>query len=1084
MQNKQTRAQGDQGFITRVVSLFLRSRLSIVLILLSLALGIAALIFMPKEEDPQIVVPMADVIISAPGASAQEVDNLVTTPLEKLLWQIKGVEDVYAISRDGQAVVTVKFYVGTDQEQALVRLHSQIQMHLDEVPSLVSHWLVKPVTINDVPIVNIVLYSEQYNSFQLHQIGQEVLTQLSQLPNISKTYLIGGQSKQARIIFDPLKLAGYGLTPLKIYQAIQTSNVSLLAGTIDNNNHQIDVKTDAFIENPQQLGDLIVAVHNHEPVFLKDVAKVIYGPSEINHYTNIGFSTTAQSPQSNLQPFSSYPAVTIALAKKSGTNAVTVANTILTKLATLKQTLIPQGVHVKITRNYGESAHDKVDELLYSLGLAILTVIIVLIIFLGWRESMIVAVSVPISFALALFVDYLFGYSINRVTLFALILSLGLVVDDPITNVENIQRHLRMSKASLFTAVIHAVNEVLPPVIMASLTIIVSFLPLFFISGMMGPYMSPMAATVPLTIAFSTIASLTIVPWMAYKFLGYRNPPQPIEHSSQTRASQVTSDWIRTGYRKLINPFLSSRSKRYWLLLTIIAALGGCAGMVFLKAIPLQLLPFDNKNVLQLVIDMPEGTPLEQTARTVDDLEAYLKTSPYVDSFTAYVGTPAPMDFNGMVRHYYLRAAANQAIVDVQLLPKDQRALSSHEISLVLRRGLTEIAHRNHAKLAIVETPPGPPVMQTVVAQVSGTPSMRYDQIIQAAKQVKSLLAQEPLVVDINDSTQAPRKDLSFVVNKEKVALNGITPLQIAKTLKLALGETTPLIMHEPNQRTPVNIYFEVPRQDRTSALDLSALTVKAQNGNLVPLIALGHFQKVDHNQPIFQKNLQRVVYVYANTAGRPPANVILSLEDKLSHHPLPAGIQVNWSNEGNWKITVQVFRDMGIGFAAAMLAIYILLFIQTDSFLLPLIMMLAIPLTVIGIVPGFWLLNLIANHPIDGFPTPIFFTATGMIGMIALGGIVIRNSVILVDFIDKSRQKGMSFKEAVLESGAVRLRPIFLTALTAALGAWPITMDPIFSGLAWTLIFGLFASTAFTLLVIPVTYYALYRKQYEKDNT
>jgi multidrug efflux pump subunit AcrB len=522
--------QFKEGLITRVVRLFLTTRLSIVFILLSLALGLAALVAMPKEEDPQIVVPMADVMVSAPGASAEEVQTQVATPLEQLLLQIKGVEDVYSTAQDGQAVVTVKFHVGTNQEQALVRLNNQIQMHADEVPSIVKNWIVKPVSIDDVPIVNIVLYSSRYSPFELHQIGQEVLTQLSQMPDISKTSLIGGTDFQARIVFDPAQLAAVSLTSLDVMQAIQASDVALLAGSLVENNQQKEVEVQAFLKSPQALKNLVVSNANGKAVYLEDVAKVLYGSSETTQYTNIGFVGKNQS----------YNAVTLGLAKKSGTNAVSVANEILARVNVLKQTLIPQGVSVGITRNYGETAHGKVDELIYSLGLAILTVIVVLVLSLGWRESMIVAVSVPISFALALFVDYLFGYSINRVTLFALILSLGLVVDDPITNVENIQRHIRLKNAGIFEAILTAVNEVLPPVIMSSLTIIVSFLPLFFISGMMGPYMSPMAATVPLTIVFSTVASLTIVPWMAYKLLGHRRANHDSTSLNSNHADSVT----------------------------------------------------------------------------------------------------------------------------------------------------------------------------------------------------------------------------------------------------------------------------------------------------------------------------------------------------------------------------------------------------------------------------------------------------------------------------------------------------------------------------------------------------------------
>lgn len=1046
------------GIVSQIVSLFLRSRLSLVFIMVTVALGLSALWLMPKEEEPQIIVPTADIIVSVPGADAEEVQKLVATPLEQFLWQLDEVEDVYSSAENGRAVVSVRFYVGTDQEDALVRLYNQTQMNIDAVPTVVDEWIIKPVSIDDVPIVNIVLHSDQHDDFTLRQVGQELLTQLTQLDEFSKAYLIGGRELQARIIFDATAMAGFQVTPLDIFEAIAQSDVSITTGSIKKGNQEINVQTRAFISKPSELEELVVSVHNNKPVYLRDVAQIKLGPEEASHYSQYYSGQTATGKS----------AVTLAIAKKSGTNAVHVAERILTELNRLQQSLVPAGIGVEITRNYGETASTKVNELMTSLGLAIVTVIGVLMLFMGWREALIVAVSVPICFALALFVDYLLGYTINRVTLFALILSLGLVVDDPITNVENIQRHFFSSQKHRFQTIIDAVNEVLPPVIMATLTIIASFLPLFFITGMMGPYMSPMAATVPLTILFSTVVALTIVPKMADYLL------QPAYIDKLKQRKQVTPVWIAAFYRRLLMPFLNSRAMRYGLALAVILALLGCALLVYAKAVPLKLLPFDNKSELHLVIDLPEGSSLEKTNKVVTDFADYLQQSAWVANFTTYVGVAPPTDFNGLVRQYYFRQLPNLASIQVNLYPKAQRSLSSHDISLSLRRDLTNIAERAHAKLAIVETPPGPPVLQTLVAEVTGDHKTSYSQLIAAAEQLEALLQQQDLVVDVDLSTQTSREEFIFIVDKEKAALNGISATQIAQTLRLALGQTTPMTIHNRYQRQPIQIHFEVPRADRSNTTDLLQLAIKGQTGQLIPLIELGEFKASPHSQIIRQKNLQPIVYVLADTAGRPPVDVILSMSQQLRDHPLPDNIKVNWSGEGAWDITVTVFRDLGLGFAAALIAIYILLFIQTNSFLLPLIMMTAIPLTIIGIIPGFSLLNLIANQPIDGFPTPVFFTATSMIGMLALGGIVIRNSVILIDFINKTVDQGEPFKEAVLKSGAVRLRPIFLTAITVALAAWPITFDPIFSGLAWALIFGVFASTLFSLLIVPVTYFAL----------
>ncbi|MBN2690049.1 MAG: efflux RND transporter permease subunit [Gammaproteobacteria bacterium] len=1056
--------KNKQGLITKIVSLFLRSKLAIVLIIVSMLLGIAAVIVTPKEEDPQIVVPMADVVVQVPGVKAAEVNRLVATPLERLIWQVKGIEDVYSVSRDGEALVTARFFVGQNQEDALVRLLTKIDMNADVMPSIVKSWLVKPVSIDDVPIVNVALYSAKESDFTVRRVAEEVLNELSKVENISKTCIVGGRKLVARVELTPYKLAAYKITPLQVYQAIQNDDLAVIAGKLNRENLQFNVTSDSFLVNKSDLSNVVVGVYAGRIVYLKDIAKVLVGPSLATNYSFIDFAGDN----------SFYPATTVGLAKKSGSNAVTVANNIVAKLKELKKTVIPSDIKTKIIRNYGKTAHDKVNTLLYSLGLAILTVVAVLMWFLGWREALIVAVSVPISFALALFVDYLFGYSINRVTLFALILSLGLVVDDPITNVENIQRHILQSARNISDSILIAVNEVLPPVIMSSLTIIVSFLPLFFITGMMGPYMSPMASTVPLTIIFSTVCSLTVVPWMSYMMLRSKACHHEGISLEDNHHHDVTPEWVKRGYRKIVEPFLESSKRRWLLLIGIIAALLVCVILILMQKVPLQLLPFDNKNELQLVINMPEGTTLEGTNRVVNEMGQYLHGIKDVKNFVTYVGSPSPMDFNGMVRHYYLRQSDNLADIRVNLVDKGERSLSSHELALKMRKRLEEIASANKAKLAIIEMPPGPPVLSTIVAEIRGTPSSSYAQLIQGAKAVESLLKKEKYVVDVSDSSEKVRDKLNFVLDKEKAALNGVSAAEVASTLKLVLGENTPMLLHKVGERNALVIQIMTPLKYRSSSEDLSQINVRNQSGGLVPLVELGHFEKNLQDQPIYQKNLHNLVYVYANVAGRPPADVVLQMHRYLENHPLPNNLRVDWTDEGSIHITVRVFRDMGLGFAAALLAIYVLLFLQTDSFIIPLIMMLAIPLTIIGIVPGFWLLNVIANHPIGGFPTPIFFTATSMIGMIALGGIVIRNSLILISFIDNSVKQGMSFKEAVLMSGAVRLRPIFLTAVTAALGAWPITLDPIFSGLAWALIFGLCASTAFSLLVIPVTYYAL----------
>jgi multidrug efflux pump subunit AcrB len=681
----------------------------------------------------------------------------------------------------------------------------------------------------------------------------------------------------------------------------------------------------------------------------------------------------------------------------------------------------------------------------------------------------VVAVSVPISFSLALFVNFLFGYTINRVTLFALILSLGLVVDDPITNVDNIQRHIVMGRRKPMLATLFAVDEVLPPVIMSTLAIIVSFTPMFFITGMMGPYMGPMAANVPLTVSFSTVAALTIVPWISYKLLrGYAREGSGAE---AVHKREATPAWIKQGYGSLLGPFLESGMRRVFLIAVIIMLLLFSAGLAVFRHVPLKMLPFDNKNELQIVIDMPEGTPLEATDRVVREFEHYLNTVPEVVHHVSYSGTASPMDFNGMVRHYYLREGGHVADIRVNLAEKESRQQQSHEVLLRIRKDLEEIGARHGSRIKIVEMPPGPPVISTVVAEIYGVPGKPYRDVVEAAAGIEGVMRKEPFVVDIDSTVEFPQERLDFVIDKEKAALHGVTPDAVVRTLTLSTL-TDLATVHAAGERQSLPIRLTFPREKRTGSTALAQIPVKTADGRMVPLTEIGTFVETTEDQPIYHKNLERVVYVFGEMAGRAPAEAVLDMQKRLRENPPPEGIEVEWAGEGEWKITLDVFRDLGIAYMAAMMGIYILLVIQMNSFFMPLLIMIAIPLTLIGIMPGFWLFNLLFTNPVGGFDNPVFFTATSMIGMIALGGIVIRNSLVLVEFIEEAVKEGVSLKDAILQSGAVRLRPIVLTAATTALGAWPITLDPVFSGLAWALIFGLLASTLFTLFIVPVAFF------------
>lgn len=1067
------------GSIAAIVRPFLKGTPAIIVLVIALCLGAAAIMITPREEDPQIVVPLADIYVQAPGVPPQEVEKLVATPLEQLLWQIDGVEYVYSISRRGLAIVTVRFYVGEDQVESLVKLHDQITMHTDLVPSIVKGWVIKPVQIDDVPIVTLTLHSNRYDDHQLRRIGEEMLWRLSKLENISRTDITGGRQREVRVELLPEKMTGYAVSLEEINQALEGADAASTAGTINRFNTNFTITTNSFLQSVDDVRQLVVGVHQGRPIYLRDIAEIIDGPAETQSYTRLGHSHRFRQ-HSDLQstPLTS-PAVTLAIAKKQGTNAVDVSRRVLDEVELLKSTIIPDDVSVTVTRNYGQTAQGKVNDLLSSLFFAIITVVALLAFALGWREALVVAVAVPLSFSLALFCNYLFGYTINRVTLFALILSLGLVVDDPITNVDNIQRHIFMGRRNPLQATLFAVKEVLPPVMVSTLAIIICFTPLFFITGMMGPYMAPMSVNVPLTVSFSTLASLTVVPWMTYRLL--RNHPAAASSNKDFgQTGSGPSPSISRLYRRLISPFLASRSKRWLLLIAIVALMLLSLALVVFRMVPLKMLPFDNKNEFQIVIDMPEGTTLESTDAVVRHFESFIRTVPEVTSYTSYVGIPSPMDFNAMVRHYYLRQAPHQADIRVDLALKGKRQMQSHAIVLRLRDALVDIADQYGAKVQLVEVPPGPPVLSTIVAELYSSADTPYNDLVAAADHIKKLMAEEPQVVDIDDMAEVPHERYDFVIDREKAALHGVSTAAISRTLRMAVSGATPARVHETDERHPLHVRIILPRQARSDLSSLVQIPMSTPGGLMVPLAELVDIRKVKNEQTIFHKNLDQVVYVIAEMAGRAPGEAILGLQSRLAETPLPKDIHVQWAGEGEWKITLRVFRDMGLAFAAALVGIYILMIIQTNSFLMPVIIMMAIPLTLIGIMPGFYLLNLVTGEEVGGYQNLVFFTATSMIGMIALGGIVIRNSVVLIEFIQDSLTEKMEVKEAILQSGAIRLRPIVLTALTTALGAWPITLDPIFSGLAWALIFGLFASTLFTLVVVPVTYYAVYGRKVE----
>ena len=774
-------------------------------------------------------------------------------------------------------------------------------------------------------------------------------------------------------------------------------------------------------------------------------------------------------------------AVTIAFSKKRGTNAVSVADNVIEEAHSLGNKILPDDIRLLVTRNYGEIANNKVNDLIGSMVFAIVSVVLLLYFTLGWRESIVVGLAVPVSFAMALFVNYLFGYTINRVTLFALILSLGLVVDDPITNVDNIQRHIKLGKENAFNATLSAVREVLPPVIMSTLAIIISFTPMFFITGMMGPYMGPMAINVPLTVVFSTFCALTFVPWLAYKLLKQYSPdlPQNIDIDEvKSAAASGAPNWVGRIYRKCLSPLLN-RKHAYIFLGIIILLLIFSSGLLLLK-VPLKMLPFDNKDELQLIVDMPNGTSLESADRFNQELEAYLGRINEIKDFETYTGVNSPLDFNGLIRHYNFRRAPYNSDIRINLAAKAKRKMQSHAIALRLRKGLTEIADKFGADIKIVEVPPGPPVISTVTAEVHGDETKTYAELITAAKKLQKIMKEnEPVsLVEIDDMADTPYERVEFKPDMDKLAAHGLTAEDIYRNLQVGTNGLKIGIAHVEDERNPLMIKLILPLSERSSLERIENIWIKSINGSLVQLSELGDFKEVEAEQPVYHKDMERVVYVTAECAGKPPGEIIVSMLLNMKENPLGHGITVKWDGEGEWHITLRVFRDLGIAFGIALIGIYLLMIVQMKNFLMPMIVMLAIPLTIIGIAPGFYLLNLVSAGYVGGYHDPIFFTATAMIGMIALGGIVIRNSIVLIEFVQDSLKEGKQLKEALLESGSVRFRPIILTAATTMLGALPITFDPVFSGLAWSLIFGLISSTLFTLLVIPVVYYLISHKQ------
>lgn len=1061
------------GLAGKLARGFIDSKLTVLLMIVFMIIGVYSSFLIPREEEPQIEVPMADIFIGYPGASPREVESRIVKPLERLLSNIKGVEHVYSTSMQGQGMATVQFHVGEDLERSLVLLYDELGKHMDQMPSGASPPLVKSRAIDDVPIMALSLWSDRYDDFELRGIAEEVLNEMEKIQGVSHTRLIGGRSRQFRVVVDTDKLAGSGLDLMSLAQSIRSANRQMDSGNFHNGDTEFHVSTGKFLERREDLELLIVGTKQGRPIYLNQLATVIDGPQLPRDYLSIGFGRGSDKSKVFR---SEYPAVTLSIAKRKGVDAMEIAEKVQDRVDHLQQNLIPDGVQVELTRNYGLTASEKVSELLMHLLGAILAVTLVVILAMGWRGGLVVFLSVPITFALTLLSYYLLDYTLNRITLFALVFVTGIVVDDSIIIAENMHRHFKMKRLPFKDAALFAINEVGNPTILATFTVIASVLPMAFVSGLMGPYMSPMPIGASIAMLFSLFVALTITPYLGYIFLREKD-----QKTERTKAgTEIQDSRIYKLYERFERPLLESAPKRWLFLGITVLLLIGSLALFATRSVVVKMLPFDNKNELQLLIDLPEGSSLERSSAVAREIGAYLSTREEVVSYQSYIGIAAPMTFNGLVRHYDLRGGSHTADIQINLIDKSERSLQSHDIAKALRPKIQELGDKYGANVKIVEVPPGPPVLSTIVAEVYG-PDHRVQ--IDLAQQIMELLKQTPDVVDVDLMVEEPQPEYKFIIDRDKAALKGISPQYLVEYMALALGEGPVSHGYLEDSFGQVEIQLSLAQQDKASLEELVQLKVASPRDGMVSLGELMTVEEGTKAKSIYRKNQKRVVYVLSDMAGKleSPVYAILGMEDRLKELELPLGHRleehyieqpkfeqdygVKW--DGEWQITLEVFRDLGIAFMGVLIIIYILIVGWFQNYRAPLVMMVAIPLSLIGIVLGHWVLG-------------AFFTATSFIGMIALAGIMVRNSVLLIDFIRLRLDQGIPFKQAVLEAGAVRTTPILLTAGTVVIGAVVILFDPIFQGLAISLMGGTLVSTVLTLLIVPLVYYMIEHKKYK----
>ncbi|MFK5920581.1 MAG: efflux RND transporter permease subunit [Verrucomicrobiota bacterium] len=1082
------------GMAGRMASSFINSKLTPLLILSSILLGIFAIINLPREEEPQIKVPMIDVMVAMPGASAKEIEERVTTPMEKLLWEIPGVEYIYSISAAGQSLVIVRFEVGEDEQQALVSLNQQLQSNYDKIPHGVSYPLIKSKSIDDVPILALTLHSQRYDALTLRRVAAELEDAIKTIPDVAETSLIGGQQRVIRALIDPAKLAARNLSLAGIVPVLQQANRQYRAGDVTAYNEEILIESGAFLHSAKEAGDVVLGAYNGKPIYLREVADIVDGGDDPQHYVLYGAGAGARGDE-NKTPNGEELAVTITVAKRPGTNAISLAETVLAKVDALKGRVIPEEIGVSITRHYGETAAEKSNELLLHMGIAVLSVSILILFMLGWRESLVVAIAIPSTLSLTLLTFYLYGFTLNRITLFALIFSIGILVDDAIVVVENIVRHLRLPEnrgKSMARVSVEAVSEVGNPTVLATWAVIAAILPMAFVGGLMGPYMRPIPIGASAAMIFSLLIAFIVTPWASIRLLKNRSAGEGHDEGEEKEG------WMTRAYRRWMGFLLGSPSHQWGFIIVVVMLLLGSMALVGIGFVKVKMLPFDNKSEFQVILDMPEGTALEQTTQVAREMALVIAAEPEVVNYQVYAGTSSPFNFNGLVRHYFMRHGTNVADLQVNLLPKDARKASSHDIAKRVRPKLEKISRRYEAAIAVAEVPPGPPVLQTLVAEVYGHDRTQREAL---ALEVKNIFESVPGVVDVDWYQEHDQKRLRFHIDKEKAALNGITAETISQTLRLAVEGVDVELVHLPREREPVMLRVKLPRQNRTNAEQLLGLRVRSGDANALPeqvgqaatippLVPLGELVTIEEDiidKSIYHKNLMPVTYVIGDVAGEKesPVYAILEMNKKLAeldarqfgatdaklkifNAQMPfLDMEPSMKWDGEWHITIEVFRDLGTAFAVVLILIYVLMVGWFKSFVTPMIVMIAIPFSLIGIMPA---------HGMMG----AFFSATSMIGFMAGGGIVIRNSIILVDFIQLRVAQGMTLHDAVIDAGAVRFRPMLLTAMAVVVGASVILMDPIFQGLAIALMAGEIASLLISRIAVPVLYYMVNRRSHK----